>query len=108
MSDMRKIPVEELHPGMRFDKPLYIDPDNMLVGANISVKQDDIDKLMKWGIGAVETAGKIVSTDSEEQLSQKASQSSENHHYSFQNHNNGCKKNNQRLHHAAEKESDSY
>ncbi len=65
MAEMRKIPVEELKPGMRFDKPVYIDKNNMLVSANISIKTDDIKKLMRWGISAVETSGNLLSTDNE-------------------------------------------
>jgi hypothetical protein len=65
MAEMRKIPVDELKPGMRFDKPVYIDSNNMLVAANVSIKLDDIKKLMRWGVSEVETAGNLVSTEQE-------------------------------------------
>lgn len=76
---MRKIPVEELKPGMRFDKPVYIDKNNMLVSANISIKTDDIKKLMRWGISEVETSGSLLSTDNELQAAavKSSGQSSE-------------------------------
>ncbi len=76
---MRKIPVEELKPGMRFDKPVYIDKNNMLVSANISIKTDDIKKLMRWGISEVETSGNLLSTDNELQAAavKSSGQSSE-------------------------------
>jgi len=76
---MRKIPVEELKPGMRFDKPVYIDKNNMLVSANISIKTDDIKKLMRWGISEVETSGNLLSTDNELQAAavRSSGQSSE-------------------------------
>ena len=65
MAEMRKISVEELKPGMRFDKPVYIDKNNMLVSANISIKTDDIKKLMRWGVSEVETAGNLISSENE-------------------------------------------
>ncbi len=73
MSEMRKIYVDDLKPGMRFDKPLYIDNNNMLVGANVSIKESDIKKLMKWGIVELETAGKVISSVTEIQLAEKIS-----------------------------------
>lgn len=71
MADMKKIPVEELKAGMRFDKPVYIDSSNMLVGANVTIKENDIKRLMKWGISEIETAGSLVSSDSEIKVSQR-------------------------------------
>ena len=60
MSKMKKILVEELKPGMLFDKPLYIDSSNILVPANNPVKEGDIKKLMTWGVIEVETEGEII------------------------------------------------
>lgn len=77
MADMRKIPVEELKPGMRFDKPVYIDSNNMLVAANISIKMDDIKKLMRWGVSEVETAGVLLSTELEIKVATAKAASSE-------------------------------
>ncbi len=62
---MKKIQVEELKPGMRFDKPVYIDSNNMFIGANVTIKENDIKKLMKWGINEIETAGKLISSKNE-------------------------------------------
>ena len=73
MSEMRKITVEELKPGMKFDKPVYIDSNNMLVGANIAIKEDDIKKLMRWGIHEIETAGDMISSDKEIESAKKTS-----------------------------------
>lgn len=77
MVQMKKIPIEKLRPGMRFDKPVYIDKNNMLVGANISIREDDISKLVKWGIIEIETAGEMISSDSELQVAQKVIGSNE-------------------------------
>jgi HD-GYP domain-containing protein (c-di-GMP phosphodiesterase class II) len=63
MAEIKKISVEKLKPGMRFDKPVYIDSNNMLVGANVTIKETDIKRLMKWGIIEIETAGNLVTTD---------------------------------------------
>lgn len=62
---MRKIQVEELKPGMRFDKPVYIDSNNIFIGANITIKEEDIKKLMKWGVSDIETAGKLIASKEE-------------------------------------------
>jgi HD-GYP domain-containing protein (c-di-GMP phosphodiesterase class II) len=59
MSKMKKIPVEELRPGMVYDKPVYVDSNNILIAANIPIKENDIKKLMTWGITVVETAGML-------------------------------------------------
>ncbi|HPB83097.1 MAG TPA: hypothetical protein PK200_13755, partial [Spirochaetota bacterium] len=68
---MKEILVEDLKPGMRFDKPVYIDSSNMLVGANVSIKESDIKKLMKWGVASIETAGALVSTDADLKLEKR-------------------------------------
>jgi HD-GYP domain-containing protein (c-di-GMP phosphodiesterase class II) len=60
MAKMRKITVEELQPGMVYDKPIYVDSNNMLITANSPIKESDIKKLMTWGITEVETAGVLV------------------------------------------------
>ncbi|MDH4263252.1 MAG: DUF3391 domain-containing protein [Spirochaetia bacterium] len=54
---MKKIEVSKLHPGMAFDKPVYIDRDNKLVNAFEALKPSDIDRLKKWNILEVETDG---------------------------------------------------
>ena len=60
MSKMKKISVEELRPGMVYDKPIYVDSNNMLISANTPIKESDIKKLMTWGITEVETAGYLM------------------------------------------------
>jgi len=60
MSKMKKISVEELRPGMVYDKPIYVDSSNMLINANTPIKESDIKKLMTWGIIEVETAGSLI------------------------------------------------
>ncbi len=48
--EMRKIRVDELKPGMVFDKAVYIDMNNILVAPMVPLKKEDIDRLVKWGI----------------------------------------------------------
>lgn len=60
MAKMRKIAVEELRPGMVYDKPIYVDSNNMLITANSPIKESDIKKLMTWGITEVETSGILI------------------------------------------------
>ncbi len=57
---MKRIPINELKQGMRFTKPVFIDSSNMLVGANVPLKDDDIRRLMKWGIAEVQTDGELM------------------------------------------------
>lgn len=59
---MRKIPVDELKIGMIFDKPLYVDANNILVAAKVPVREGDIDKLIKWGVTTVDTDGVLVNS----------------------------------------------
>ncbi|MBU8914413.1 MAG: HD-GYP domain-containing protein [Spirochaetales bacterium] len=54
----RQIKVSDLKAGLRFDKPVYVEGDNLLVPENIEIKQKDIDRLTKWGISHVTTEGK--------------------------------------------------
>lgn len=65
MAEMRKISVEDLRPGMVFNKAVYIDSDNLLVGPNVQLKEEDIKKLMKWGVNSVETTGDIIQPGSD-------------------------------------------
>ncbi len=60
MAKMKKITVEDLKPGMVYDKPIYVDSNNMLITANSPIKEADIKKLMTWGITEVETTGVLV------------------------------------------------
>ena len=53
----RRIRVSDLKPGLRFDQSVYVDGENLLVPANIEIKQKDIDRLTKWGISHVSTEG---------------------------------------------------
>lgn len=57
---MKRILVEELKPGMRFTKPVYIDGNNVLVAANVPVQESDIKRLMKWGIAEIHTDGELI------------------------------------------------
>ncbi|MGL4369883.1 MAG: HD-GYP domain-containing protein [Spirochaetota bacterium] len=54
---MNTFSVEKLKPGMRFTKPVYIDQNNMLVGALVSIKESDIKRLLKWGIREILSDG---------------------------------------------------
>ncbi len=64
MPEFRKIPVEELKPGMIYDQPLYVDKSNVLVAANVAVRESDIKKLMTWGVSEIETEGSLITNTS--------------------------------------------
>ncbi len=55
---MKTIKVSDLRPGQKFDRPVYVDEENLLVPENVEIKQRDIDRLLKWQVRAVRTEGK--------------------------------------------------
>mgnify|MGYP000290634880 CR=1 FL=1 len=57
---MTRYQVKLLRPGVSFTKPVYIDPTNMLAAANVIVTQSDLDRLNKWKIEEVLSAGEPV------------------------------------------------
>ncbi len=57
---MKAIPVTKLEAGIKFDMPVYVDDENLLVPENVEIRQKDIDRLIKWGVEAVFTDGKIA------------------------------------------------
>lgn len=57
---LRKLRVDQLKPGMVFDKAVYLDMNNILVAPMVPLKEEDINRLVKWGIEEVETAGEII------------------------------------------------
>ena len=64
---MKKYKVDDLKPGMVFDKAVYIDMNNILVAPMVPLKEEDINRLIKWGIEEIETAGEVVKQGSDEQ-----------------------------------------
>lgn len=54
---MNRFQVDKLKSGMRFSKPVYIDQNNMLVGANVAIREGDIKRLLKWGIREILSEG---------------------------------------------------
>jgi HD-GYP domain-containing protein (c-di-GMP phosphodiesterase class II) len=57
---MKSIKVSELRPGMKFDKPVYVDGVNLLVPELVPLKQKEIDRLKKWNIQEVTTEGEMM------------------------------------------------
>jgi HD-GYP domain-containing protein (c-di-GMP phosphodiesterase class II) len=57
---MTRYQVKLLRPGVSFTKPVYIDPANMLAAANVIITQSDLDRLNKWKIEEVLSAGEPV------------------------------------------------
>lgn len=60
---MSKFNVSDLKPGMKFDAPVYIEGNNILVPPNVGIKEKDIERLKRWDIKNVETEGKIITKD---------------------------------------------
>lgn len=57
---MKTVAVVTLEAGMRFSEPVYLDDTNLLVPANVEIRQKDIDRLEKWNIEVVLTDGSQV------------------------------------------------
>jgi HD-GYP domain-containing protein (c-di-GMP phosphodiesterase class II) len=57
---MKNIKVTDLKDGMKFDKPVFMDGDNVFVPAGVPVRQKDIDRLVRWEIDSVRTDGTLV------------------------------------------------
>jgi HD-GYP domain-containing protein (c-di-GMP phosphodiesterase class II) len=57
---MKSIRTSDLHDGMKFDKPVYMDGDNVFVPPGIPIRQKDIDRLVRWEIPEVRTDGSLV------------------------------------------------
>ena len=49
-----------MRPGMKFDQPVYIEGDNVLVPAGVAMKDKDIDRLSRWDIEEVYTDGQEI------------------------------------------------
>lgn len=57
---MKTIRTADLRDGMRFDKPVYVDGENVFVPPGIPIRQKDIDRLLRWEITEVRTDGTPV------------------------------------------------
>ncbi|HUI70746.1 MAG TPA: HD domain-containing phosphohydrolase, partial [Spirochaetia bacterium] len=61
---MRVIRTSDLRDGMTFDKPVYIDGDNVFVPPGVPIRQKDIDRLTRWEITELRTEGSPTSEGS--------------------------------------------
>ncbi|MDC7126814.1 MAG: HD-GYP domain-containing protein [Spirochaetales bacterium] len=74
---MKEIAIEDLEAGTAFNKPVYIDGENLLVPAKIELKEKDIDRLRKWGIKKVLTDGEEIKKEKVEKKLEKKSDTDE-------------------------------
>jgi HD-GYP domain-containing protein (c-di-GMP phosphodiesterase class II) len=56
----KRIALDQIKPGSRFTEDVFVDESNLLVPANIPVKQRDLDALKRWGVAFVVTEGGLV------------------------------------------------
>ncbi len=56
----KRIVLDQIRPGSRFSDDVFIDEKNLLVPANVAVKQRDLDTLKRWGVNFVLTEGGLV------------------------------------------------
>ena len=57
---MKSIKTSDLRDGMKFDRPVYMDGENVFVPPGIPIRQKDIDRLTRWEIAEVRTDGSLV------------------------------------------------
>ncbi|MGA2613881.1 MAG: HD-GYP domain-containing protein [Spirochaetia bacterium] len=69
---MKIIRTGELRDGMMFDKPVYIDGDNVFVPPGVPIRQKDIDRLTRWDIGEVRTDGVPITEEQKKQSEKKS------------------------------------
>jgi HD-GYP domain-containing protein (c-di-GMP phosphodiesterase class II) len=63
---MKSIRTSDLQDGMKFDKPVYMDGENVFVPTGVPIRQKDIDRLLRWEIQEVLTDGALwVETSSQ-------------------------------------------
>ena len=58
---MKSIKTSELRDGMKFDRPVYMDGENVFVPSGVPIRQKDIDRLLRWEIPEVRTDGSAMS-----------------------------------------------
>ncbi len=61
---MKTIKISDLTPGVIFDKPVYLDGENLLLPANIPLRTKDLERLKRWDIAEVRTDGEPINPTS--------------------------------------------
>ena len=56
----KRIALDQIAAGSRFTEDVLIDDKNLLVPANVPVKQKDLDTLRRWGVAYVITEGSPI------------------------------------------------
>jgi HD-GYP domain-containing protein (c-di-GMP phosphodiesterase class II) len=69
---MKSIRTIDLRDGMMFDKPVYIDGDNVFVPPGVPIRQKDIDRLVRWDIEELRTDGSQM-TEEQKRLAHEES-----------------------------------
>jgi HD-GYP domain-containing protein (c-di-GMP phosphodiesterase class II) len=57
---MKAIKTTDLRDGMKFDKPVYVDGENVFVPPGVPIRQKDIERLLRWEIEEVQTDGELI------------------------------------------------
>jgi HD-GYP domain-containing protein (c-di-GMP phosphodiesterase class II) len=57
---MKVIKTSDLRDGMKFDKPVYMDGENVFVPPGVPIRQKDIERLVRWEIETVRSDGTLV------------------------------------------------
>jgi len=74
---MNVLNTNDLRPGQVFSEPVYTEGTNLLIPANVPLRQKDIDLLVSCGIDVVRTEGILLETETESETESKHVQESE-------------------------------
>ena len=69
---MKSIRTSELRDGMKFDKPVYMDGENVFVPPGVPIRQKDIDRLTRWDIGEVRTDGSPITEEQKKEAEKQS------------------------------------
>jgi len=79
----KRIALDQIKPGSRFSEDVYVDETNLLVPADIAVKQKDIDNLKRWGVTFVLTEGNLVDENAKGEAEAEAQGKSQHKPHGF-------------------------
>lgn len=63
---MKTINVSELKPGQRFDSPVYVDGESVLVPEGVAIRDKDIERLKRWKVTSVTTEGSLIGREEQD------------------------------------------
>ncbi len=60
---MKEIAVDQLAPGQRYSRPVYMDEESLFVPEGVAIRDKDIERLKRWDVETVYSDGELLSDD---------------------------------------------